>query len=80
MAPTLEKGRWRRLKESRREWNRHRDEGDEGDCKKVMLEVAARQNFGTVGLGLTLASELAKMTPEATGFAFHSPCLLDRIR
>ena len=36
------------------------DEGDEGDCKKGMAEVAAGQNFGAIGLGLTLASELAK--------------------
>jgi hypothetical protein len=43
-----------------------------------MVEVAARQNFGTVGLGLTLASELAKMIPEPTGFALQSPFLLDQ--
>jgi hypothetical protein len=77
VAASLKKGRRRRLKESCREWNRHRDEGDEGDCKKVMLEVAARQNFLTVGLGLTLASELAKMIPEATGSTLQSPCLLN---
>jgi hypothetical protein len=39
---------------------RHRDEGDEGDRKKGMAAVAAGQNFGEVGLGLSLASELAK--------------------
>jgi len=44
-----------------------------------MAEIAAGQNFGTIGLGLTLASELAKMIPEATYFALQSPCLLDRI-
>jgi hypothetical protein len=44
-----------------------------------MAEVAAGQNFGTISLGLTLASELAKMMPEATGFTLQSPCLLDRI-
>jgi hypothetical protein len=48
--------RWRRDSEK---GLRHRDEGDEGDSKKGMEEVAARQNFGAVGLGLTLASELA---------------------
>jgi hypothetical protein len=42
-----------------------------------MAEVAAVQNFGTIGLGLTLASELAKMIPEAAGFALQSPCLLN---
>jgi hypothetical protein len=31
-----------------------------------MAEIAAIQNFGTVCLGLTLASEVEKMTPEAT--------------
>jgi hypothetical protein len=41
-----------------------------------MAEVAAWQNFGAVGLGLTLASQLAEMIPEATGFALQSPCLL----
>jgi hypothetical protein len=38
-----------------------------------MAEVATRQNFGAVGLGLTLASELAKMIPETTGFALLIP-------
>ena len=57
--------------------HRHRDEGDESD-KKDMAEVAARQNFGAVGLGLTLASELAKMIPEATCSALQSACLLNR--
>ena len=56
---------------------RHRDEGSEGD-KKGMAEVAARQNFGAVGLGLTLASELAKMVPEATCSALQSPCPQNR--
>ena len=58
---------------------RHRDEGDrgdKGDCKKGMAEVAAWQNFGAAGLGLTLASQLAEMIPEATGFALQSPYLL----
>jgi hypothetical protein len=32
-----------------------------------MAAVAARKNFGTPGLGPTLASELAEMIPEATG-------------
>jgi hypothetical protein len=66
------------MKESRRERNRHRDEGDEGDCKKGMLEVAAGQNIGTLGLGLTLASELVTMIPEATGSTLQSPCILNR--
>jgi hypothetical protein len=43
-----------------------------------MAEVAARQNFSRVGLGLTLASELAKVMPETTGFALQSPCLRDQ--
>jgi hypothetical protein len=43
-----------------------------------MAEVADRQNFSWVGLGLALASELAKMIPETTGLALLSPCLLDR--
>jgi hypothetical protein len=44
-----------------------------------MAEVAVWQNFGAVGSDLTLASELAKMIPETTGFAVQSPCLPDRI-
>ena len=43
-----------------------------------MAEVALRQYFVTVGLGLTLASELAKMITETIGFALQSPYLLDR--
>jgi hypothetical protein len=43
-----------------------------------MVEVTARKNFGTVDLGLTLASELAMMIPEAAGFALQSPFLLDQ--
>ena len=56
---------------------RHKDEWDKGDCKKGMAEVAARQHLGAIGLGLTLASELAKMIPNATGFALQSPWLLN---
>ena len=58
--------------------NGRASQGDEGDGKKGMAEVAEGQNFDTVGLGLALASQLAKMIPEATVFAVQSPCLLDQ--
>ena len=56
----------------------HRDEGDGRDSKNGMVEVAARQHFDMVGLGIPLASELALMIPKATGFALQSPCMRDR--
>jgi hypothetical protein len=43
-----------------------------------MAEVATRQNFGKVVLVFTLASELAKMIPEAPDFAVQSPYILNR--
>jgi hypothetical protein len=41
-----------------------------------MAEVAAWQGFGAVGLGLTLARQIAEMIPEASGLALQSPYLL----
>jgi hypothetical protein len=49
---------------------------DNGDSKNGIVEIAARQSFSTVGLGISLASELVKMIPKATGFALQSPCQL----
>jgi hypothetical protein len=43
-----------------------------------MVEVTAEQYFGTVSRGITLASELAKMIPKATGYVLQSPCLMDQ--
>jgi hypothetical protein len=46
------------------------------DSKNGIVEIAARQSFSTVGLGILRASELVKMIPKATGFALQSPCQL----